>query len=127
MGIGNFLVRTLTWWNGQTLNTQLFTALHGQLVGEDAQGNRFYQNKDSSKRWVLFNGEAEASRIAPDWRCWLSHTYENAPNNEPLAHKPWEQPHKPNLTGTPLAYVPPGSIRRPDPVERKDYEAWAPE
>ena len=25
------------------------------------------------------------------------------------------------------AYAPPGSIRRPDPVARSDYEAWQPE
>ena len=33
----------------------------------------------------------------------------------------------PNLTGTDMAYVPRGSILRPDPVERRDYDAWTPE
>ena len=28
----NFLLRLLTWWNGQTLGTQLFTARKGQRV-----------------------------------------------------------------------------------------------
>ena len=33
-----FLLRLLTWWNGQTLGTQLFTARKGVKVGEDDQG-----------------------------------------------------------------------------------------
>ena len=58
MGILNTLLRAVTWWNGQTLNTQLFTWRKGQKVGEDAQGNIFYQTADGKRRWVIFNGEA---------------------------------------------------------------------
>ncbi len=36
-----FLLRLLTWWNGQTLGTQLFTWRQGEKVGEDDQGNVF--------------------------------------------------------------------------------------
>jgi NADH:ubiquinone oxidoreductase subunit len=45
----------------------------------------------------------------------------------PLLHKTWEKPHLPNLTGTARAYAPAGSIRRAEPEERRDYEAWSPE
>ncbi len=37
------------------------------------------------------------------------------------------QAHVENRTGTAMAYAPAGSIRRPQPVERSDYEAWSPE
>ena len=121
------LLRLLTWWNSQTLGTQLFTWRRGERVGEDAQGNVFYRTRDDKRRWVIFNGEAEASRISPDWHGWLHFTWNEPPTEVPLAHKPWEKPHKPNLTGTPAAYVPPGSIRRAAPVARRDYEAWQPE
>ena len=127
MGILNTLLRAVTWWNGQTLNTQIFTWRKGRKVGEDSQGNVFYRNADDSKRWVIFNGEVEASRIDPDWHGWLHRTWAEPPTDKPLAHKSWEKPHQENLTGTPLAYAPAGSIRRSDPVERKDYEAWSPE
>ena len=127
MGILNTLLRAVTWWNGQTLNTQLFTWRNGVKVGEDAEGNVFYQSKNGARRWVIFNGEAEASRITPEWHGWLHHTWESPPNKLPLPHKPWEKPHLENLTGTPLAYAPPGSIRRPEPAARSDYEAWQPE
>ena len=108
-----FLKRLLTWWNSQTLGTQLFTARKGVRVGADDGGNTFFQTRDGKRRWVIFNGEMEASRVSPDWHGWL--------------HKPWEKPHQENLTGTGAAYAPPGSIRRADPVARADYEAWQPE
>jgi NADH:ubiquinone oxidoreductase subunit len=127
MGLLNSLLRSVTWWNGQTLNTQLWTWRKGVKVGEDSQGNIFYVNNDRTRRWVIFNGEAEASRIDPDWHGWLHHTWDEPPTSKPLAHKLWEKPHQENLTGTPLAYAPKGSIRRADPVSRSDYEAWSPE
>ena len=126
-GMKKFLLSFLTWWNSETLNTRFFTWRKGVKVGEDDQGNVFYQSRDGTKRWVIYNGEMEASRVAPDWHGWLHHTWEEPPTKAPLTHKPWEKPHHENLSGSDLAYAPPGSIRRGAPVERKDYEAWAPE
>lgn len=127
MGILDTLLRSVTWWNGQTINTQLFTARRGVKVGEDAQGNIYYQTGDGKRRWVIYNGEMEASRVSPDWHGWLHHTWDKPPTEAPLRRKAWEKPHQENLTGTPAAYAPPGSIRRAEPVARTDYEAWQPE
>lgn len=127
MGILNSLLRGVTWWNGQTLNTQLFTWRKGIKIGEDAEGNVYYRNADSSKRWVIFNGEIEATRVNADWHGWLHHSWDETPEARPLAHKTWEKPHQENLTGTALAYAPAGSIRREKPADRGDYEAWQPE
>jgi NADH:ubiquinone oxidoreductase subunit len=122
-----FLKRMLTWWNSQTLGTQIFTWRKGLRVGEDEQGNIYYQNKDASRRWVIYNGEAEASRVSPDWHGWLHFTWKDAPTIKPLVHKPWENPHHENLTGTAAAYAPQGSIRSATaPAIRRDYEAWQP-
>jgi NADH:ubiquinone oxidoreductase subunit len=121
------LKRAFVWWDGQTLNTQIFTWRKGAKVGEDAQGNIFYRNADDSRRWVIFNGEAEASRIAPEWHGWLHRTWDEPPTDKPLVRKAWEKPHLPNLTGTAQAYAPAGSIRRAEPAPRSDYEAWRPE
>ena len=123
----NFILRLLTWWNGQTVGTQLFTWRKGVKVGEDAQGNVFYRSRDGKRRWVIYNGEIEASRISPDWHGWLHHTWDETPSERPLAHKAWERPHHENLTGTTGAYLPAGSLRRANPAERRDYEAWSPE
>ena len=127
MGLMTSLVRAVTWWNGQTLNTQLWTWRNGVKIGEDSQGNIFYENKDKTRRWVIFNGEAEASRVDPDWHGWLHHTWDSPPTEKPLQHKDWQKPHQENLTGTALAYAPQGSIRRAEPTPRSDYEAWSPE
>ena len=43
-----FLLRFFTWWNGQTFGTQFFTWRKGRRVGEDAQGNVFYQTADGA-------------------------------------------------------------------------------
>ncbi|MDP3962120.1 MAG: NADH:ubiquinone oxidoreductase subunit NDUFA12 [Pseudorhodobacter sp.] len=124
----NFLKRLLTWWNSQTLGTQIFTWRRGIKVGEDDQGNVFYQTKGGKRRWVIFNGECEASRVAPGWSGWLHFTWDQPPTVAPLVRKPWQAPHQENLTGTPAAYAPAGSIRKSaDPVARRDYEAWQPE
>ncbi|SET60336.1 NADH:ubiquinone oxidoreductase subunit NDUFA12 [Oceanicella actignis] len=122
------LKRIFTWWNGATVGTLLFTSRHGVKVGEDEQGNQFYQSRDGKRRWVIYNGEAEASRISPEWHGWLHHTWDQPPTAAPLPHKPWEKPHKPNMTGTEAAYHPPGSLLNPDPAPRMrpDYEAWRP-
>ena len=122
-----FLTRLLTWWNSQTLGTQIFTARKGQKVGEDAQGNIYYQTEGGKKRWVIYNGEMQASRVAPDWHGWLHFTWDQPPTKAPLQHKDWEKPHVENLTGTVAAYAPSGSIRAAAPVARTDYDAWAPE
>lgn len=127
MGLLDTLTRAVTWWNGQTIGTQIFTARHGVKVGEDEQGNIFYQSHDGKKRWVIYNGETEASRVTPDWHGWLHHTWDAPPTERPMKHRAWEKPHRENMTGTLAAYAPPGSIRRADPVERTDYEAWTPE
>ena len=117
----------LTWWNGQTLGTRIFTARNGEKVGEDEGGNVFYRSKNGDKRWVIFNGEIEASRISPQWHGWLHHTYQDPPIEAPLPRKGWEKDHKPNMTGTALAYHPPGSIHSPEPERAPDYLAWKPE
>lgn len=127
MGIKNFFLRVFTWWNGQTFGTQLFTWRSGEKVGEDAQGNIYYKNSDDSRRWVIFNGEVEASHIAPDWRGWLHRMYDDTPEDKPLEHKAWEKPNLPNLTGTDMAYAPDGSLRSATSQPKRDYEAWVPE
>lgn len=127
MGILRTAMRAVTWWHGQTLNTQFYTWRKGVKVGEDDQGNTFYTNRDGSRRWIIFNGDIEASKISADWHGWLHGTWDETPTDRPLAHKTWEKPHQENLTGSAMAYAPAGSMRQAEPSERRDYEAWSPE
>jgi NADH:ubiquinone oxidoreductase subunit len=123
----SFFSRLFTWWDGQTLGTQIDTWRRGVRVGEDAQGNVFYRSRDDKRRWVIFAGESEASRVAPEWHGWLHRTWDAPPTEAPLPRKPWQKPHLANRTGTPAAYAPPGSLRRRAPAEPRDYEPWQPE
>ena len=125
----SLLREIFTWWNGQTLGTRLFTAREGQPVGEDEFGNRYYRTADDSRRWVIYAGEAEASRVPPDWHGWLHRTWDAPPSEAPLPRQPWEKEHRPNQTGTEAAYRPPGSVLTPAtrPRNASDYEAWTPE
>lgn len=123
----SLISRILTWWNSQTLNTQVWTALYGEKIGQDEQGNVYYQSGGGKRRWVIYNGEAEASRVPAEWHGWLHHTYKLPPTQDPLARKAWERPHHENLTGTPGAYRPAGSLYNAEPAARRDYDAWQPE
>jgi len=105
------------------------TKLYGNAVGADDFGNRYYQNKDGSRRWVLYNGTVEASRVPAEWHGWLHHTFAEPPTKAPLRAQVWEAPHQPNLTGTEYALRPEGSLQRSGhrPRATGDYQAWKPE
>ena len=111
------------------MGTLLTTWTQGAAVGEDSFGNRYYQNKDSSRRWVLYNGTVEASRVPADWHGWLHHTFAEPPTKAPFKSKSWELPHQPNMTGTDGALRPQGSLQRSGmrPPATGDYQAWKPE
>lgn len=137
MKLIDFLTRTFTWWNGQTWGTYWHTRRHGQFVGTDEVGNTYYRaighaidpSMGPERRWVIYNGEAEASRIPPSWRGWLTHTFDLPPSEQPYEPREWEMPHLANMTGSPLAYRPQGSSlasgRRPPATG--DYVAWSPD
>src|SRR6516164_3013824 len=100
-----FLLRLFTWWNGQI----------DPALGYD-------------RRWVIYKDLAEASLVPPSWHGWLHHIVDTPPTQENAITYRWEKPHEPNLTGTPGAYRPSGSMlaegRRPKATG--DYKAWNP-
>ena len=125
--MGGMMIKSLfTWWNRQTLNTRFYTWRKGVLVGDDAQGNVFYQTRDGKRRWVIFAGECEASRVGADWHGWLHHTFAQPPTKRPLPKQDWEKPHKENQSGTAGAYYPDGSLRKGAGAVAAGYEAWSP-
>ena len=58
-----FFWMLFAWWRGATYGTLLTTWLTGVPVGTDEYGNRYYRSKDGKRRWVLYNGTVEASRV----------------------------------------------------------------
>ena len=95
------LAQLFTWWNGETIATRFYTWRKGKRVGEDAQGNVFYQNADGSRRWVIYNGYSEASRVAPEWHGWLHHTWQEPPTAGPSTRTmSSRQPSPPSSSGS---------------------------
>ena len=137
MNVKEYLLQLFTWWNGQTLGTRFYTWRFGQFVGEDEFGNRYYRyvqaqaidaNVGAERRWVVYNGEVEASRVPPGWRGWLAHMTDVPPPEDNYVPREWEMAHVPNNTGTPEAYRPRGSIAGPGqrPAATGDYVPWTP-
>jgi len=122
-----FLLSLLTWYHAETLGTRLFTWRRGIKVGEDEHGNVYYRNAKDSRRWVIYAGEPDATKVSADWHGWLHHTFDNNPADHALKHKAWEKPRVENATGTDAAYVPAGSLRQSTPAVQEDYQAWQPQ
>jgi NADH:ubiquinone oxidoreductase subunit len=121
------LLQFFTWWNGATWGARLHAWRKGRKVGEDQFGNAYYEFADG-RRWVLYNGDAEASAIPPGWHGWMHYRTDTPPSKEDYKPREWEAAHRANPTGTAGAYFPKGSLANPAdrPRVTGDYEAWRP-
>lgn len=130
MGI---LKNIFTWWEGATFGTWLTTRRSGTRIGEDALGNVYFQGGRQTdgrpRRWVIYAGANDPSRVPPEWYGWLLGQIDDVPDKALPPPKPWIAPPTPNLTGTALAYRPPGALERGGrrSAATGDYEAWSPE
>ena len=129
-----FLSKIFTWWNGATIGTMLYNAFNGRHVGTDAQGNRYYSGKGRTvegleRRWVIYNGPNDASRVPAEWHGWLHHSYDEVPESFLPPPRIWEAEFTPNATGTAQAYRPQGALERGGKraAATGDYEAWSPD
>ncbi len=116
-----------------SFGTKLFTRFYGELVGSDQFGNRYYldrrtKGQQRERRWVIYNGEVEASRVPPEWHGWLHRTVVEPPTVVAPQVRPWQKPHLPNLTGSAQAYRPPGHTLKGGQRAKGtgDYEPWVP-
>lgn len=111
-----------------TIATKLATLLVGRFAGQDKYGNRYYyrlRNGQRDKRWVMYKGEAEGSKVPAQWNAWLHHTISEIPDTKEKKY-PWIKDHQANLSGTASAYRPP--LRKTGQRQKAtgDYEAWKP-
>ncbi|MDI9349648.1 MAG: NADH-ubiquinone oxidoreductase subunit NDUFA12 family protein [Candidatus Symbiobacter sp.] len=127
-----------------TLSTKISTWMNGQYVGKDRYGNRYYQSRLPSthpkrRRWVMYQGLPEPSKVPPEWFGWLHYSEDQPLRSEPNAHldaksgSQTERPHsalnyQPNFSGTKWAWRPPGSVVAGGhrPAATGDYQAWQP-
>jgi NADH:ubiquinone oxidoreductase subunit len=123
----------IAWWTGATFTTNLFTRRFGKRAGEDHLGNVYYQGGTDvygkPRRWVIYKGSNDASRVPPEWHRWLHGTMEETPDVGLPAPRPWQEQGRQNMTGTREAYRPAGSLEAGGKraAATGDYEAWSPE
>lgn len=116
-----------------TIGTRIFTWLKGERVGLDEAGNAYYRERSvkvgrRERRWVIYEGTVEASRVPPEWHSWLHHTTDEVPPEGGRSKRAWQKPHRPNATGTPDAYRPPGHVLMGARRDRapSEYQPWSP-
>ena len=108
-----------TWWNHQTLGTRLTVLFYGKLVGKDTFGNKYYQTK-KGKRFIIYNGEVDASKIPNEWYSWMHHLNNKIENNHDLKKYDWQKEHLPNQTGSIKSYHP----KKYNNAIKKKYKSW---
>ena len=135
MGI---LSKIFTWWDGATIGTLIDSSLRGEKVGTDAQGNAYFRARKRhtdgrERRWVIYAGANDASRVPAEWHGWLHGSFADGENGGvPESNLPpariWEVDYTPNATGTGAAYRPAGALERGGKraAATGDYEAWTP-
>ena len=85
----------------------------------DTTGNKYYQSK-TGKRWVIYSGEIDASKIPSEWYSWIHFTNNRIENTHDLEKYNWQKPHQSNQTGTENAYHP----NRNNEQIKKKYTSW---
>lgn len=124
-----FIAELFIWWHKQTLGLRWLTFKSGRCVGTDEAGNKYYQHRKNDRRWVIYNGPAEASAIPAGWHGWMHYRTDVLPTDENYVPRVWQKEHQSNLTGTAQAYRPEGSLLKSGQRAEVsgDYEAWSPE
>jgi len=124
------LAKIFTWWNGATIGTSVFTRRHGKEVGKDEAGNLYFESKgDPKRRWVIYAGDNDGSRVPPGWQAWLRGTIDEVPEKGLPPKRKWEKDPAANLTGSDGAWRPSGSLKSIGvrPATTGDYSAWTPD
>lgn len=100
---------------------KLCVKLFSKQIGVDQFGNKYFVGNNTNylgiqKRFVIYNGIADGSKIPPMWHAWLHYATDSTPNIGVTYN--WQQDYIPNLTGTKYAYS-------PSPSSHKKFEAYS--
>ena len=108
-----------------SFGTIIYTKLFGKFIGKDDLGNRYFINRNNSKKWVLYAKENDASNVTSAWHLWLTNDDINPPikNDNNFS---WQKKHIPNRTGSKDAYKPAGVIEKRSKNKTKLYNSWQP-
>jgi NADH:ubiquinone oxidoreductase subunit len=108
-----------------SLINNLCIKFFAKKIGQDKFGNSYYLGKGQDylgnfKRYVIYNGINQSSKIPPMWHSWLHYANDEVPTERSSFN--WEKPYLPNVTGTKYAYDPAKAKNK----RIKTYESWTP-
>lgn len=100
-----------------------FIKLFCKKVGSDEFGNSYYESNSKNylnqkKRYVIYNGISEPSKVPPLWHGWLHYLSDELPTLNAKKYE-WQKHYLPNLTGTKFAYV-------SQKTSKGSYTSWKP-
>lgn len=96
-------------------------------VGSDQFGNKYLIGNSKNylgrkKRYVLYNGIEDGSKVPASWHAWLHYLSDELPSENSQKNYEWQIEHIQNLTGTKMAYNPSKSKH----IKLKSYSSWRP-
>jgi len=116
----------------KNIGLYIYTLLNGKFIGKDENGNKYYESNIShgskkNKRWVIYKGIEDPTKINPYWHAWIHHIIDDVSDIKKKKFS-WQKKLSPNLTGTKKAYKPAGHLlsEKKKYVNKKRYEAWDP-
>jgi NADH:ubiquinone oxidoreductase subunit len=104
--------------------TIIYTFFFGKFVGHDQAGNSYYKNRlkgKKEKRWVIYKGIIESSKVPALWHRWLHFTTDSLPEENKRENFSWQKSHQPNFTGTSKANNPSTTSEN-----KLKYQPWKP-
>ncbi len=110
-----------------SLVNSLWVKLFCKQVGVDQFGNKYFIGKrknylGQSKRYVLYNGIDDGSKVPAQWHAWLHYLSQELPSDEKQEEYDWQIDHVQNLTGTRMAHNPSES----EHIKLETYSRWIP-
>ena len=108
-----------------SLRTWIYTLVNGALVGRDEFGNRYFRGKGRKlngreRRWVIYKGEIDASKISNEWYSWIHFINNRIEKSNNITKYNWQKPHLSNQTGTNKSYHP---NKKNNEISKK-YKSW---
>ena len=79
------------------LSSKLYIKFFSNYIGSDEYGNKYYLHKDGKRRFVVYNGTPETSKIPQMWHAWIHCMTDKTPKFDKYH---WQGDHVPNTTGT---------------------------
>ena len=105
----NFLGKIFTWWNGATIGTHWWAMPAASTSAPMRRATSTTARRPAEgareRRWVIYDGANDASRVPSEWHGWLHGAFDDVPESHLPPARIWEADFTPNATGTAMPIV----------------------